>query len=76
MTTESVVPGVRPTRGSGLGGVMEDACVTAGDGPVEVDVDDMHAAKTDTAVAATIGMAMRARDSSGIRRSGEGGGIT
>jgi hypothetical protein len=37
---------------------MEDACVTDGDGPVEVDVEDMHAAKTDTAVAATIGMAM------------------
>jgi hypothetical protein len=46
---------------------MEDAWITDGDGPVEVEVDDMHAAKTDTVVTA-IGMATRARDASGMRK--------
>lgn len=63
ITTESVVPGISPTRGSGLGGSIEDEdCATEGDGLVDEDVDDRHAANTEaTADAATIGMAARAR---------------
>jgi hypothetical protein len=50
----------------------DDDCVTDGDGLVDEDVEDIHAAKTATAEAATIGMATRARDAKGIEKSGEG----
>lgn len=73
MTTESVDPGINPTRGSGLGGSIDDeACVTDGDGAD--DDDEMHAAKTDAAVMATIGTAIRARAVKRICNSGEGAG--
>src|SRR5215471_12270562 len=74
MTTESVVPAASPTRGSGLGGsIDDDDWITEGDGLLVDDDPDMHAAKTDaTVVAAAIDPAMRARGAKRIRSSGEG----
>jgi hypothetical protein len=63
---------MRPTRGSGFGGsIDEDACVTEGEGPVDDD-DEIHAANTDVAATATIGTATRAVMR--ICNSGEGAG--
>src|SRR5262245_28629043 len=75
ITTESVVPGMSPTRGSGLGGSREDDdCMTDGDGFIDEDVDDeLQAAKTNAAAdAVTIGRATRPREAKRIWDSGEG----
>src|SRR6185503_16881924 len=69
--TESVLPGRSPTRGSGLGGVAE--LLVMGVGALDDDIE-VQAAKTENAAreAATIGPAVRVRETDAMVGSSEG----